>query len=118
MRLNGWQRIGIVASVVWVIGGGFWGNTVGLSQGDYVKLTLEQCLAARSIQPDGTIPRDADWGPCYAKFEKDWPEAVKDHWYYAAAFAFIPIPLAWLVVWGMVSLARWIRAGFSRQQSN
>ena len=49
-----------------------------------------------------------------AEFEKDWPEAVKNHWYYAAAFAFIPIPLAWLVVWGMVSLVRWIRAGFQR----
>jgi hypothetical protein len=105
MRLSGWQRIGIVASVIWVIGGGFWGNTVGLSQGEYVRLAYEQCLHARI---------DTGWEPCHAKFEKDWPEAIKDHWYYAAAFAFIPIPLAWLVVWGMVSLVRWIRAGFTQ----
>jgi hypothetical protein len=25
MRLNGWQRIGIVASVAWFLVGGFWG---------------------------------------------------------------------------------------------
>ena len=26
MRLNGWQRIGVIASVCWAIGGGLWIN--------------------------------------------------------------------------------------------
>jgi hypothetical protein len=28
VRLNGWQRIGIVLSVIWAIGGFFWGNSI------------------------------------------------------------------------------------------
>src|SRR5262245_57540869 len=82
MRLNGWQRIGIVASVVWMIVGGMWGNEVGLRQGDYVGEAYVRCLAERSVQPDGGPPQDFDWGSCKARFEKDWAEAVKDHWYY------------------------------------
>jgi hypothetical protein len=31
-RLNGWQRIGIVASIVWVLAGGFWGNKIALEE--------------------------------------------------------------------------------------
>jgi|SRR5258708_9983545 hypothetical protein len=106
MSLNGWQRIGIVVSIVWLIGGGLWGNSVGLSQGDHVSQALAQCLAAFT-----------DWAPCSARFEKDWPEAVKYHWHYAAAFALIPIPLGWLVCWGLLNLVRWIRAGFKRSPS-
>ena len=107
MRLNGWQRIGIVASVLWVISGGLWGNSVGLSQGDYVAEAYKRCLAAHLGQSD-------DSAACSAEFKKDWPEAIKYHWHYAAAFAFIPIPLAWLAVWGLVSLVRWVRAGFDQ----
>lgn len=110
MRLNGWQRIGMVVSLVWVIGGGLWGNSVGLSQGGYVAEAYKRCLAAHFD--------DTGWAACSAQFKKDWPEAIKYHWHYAAAFAFIPIPLAWLVVRGLVGLVRWIRAGFSRQPPN
>ena len=28
-RLNGWQRIGVILSVLWIICGGFWGNDLG-----------------------------------------------------------------------------------------
>jgi hypothetical protein len=71
MRLNGWQRIGIVASVVWVFVGGFWGNQIGFSQGDYVREAYRQCLAARSIQPDGSVPRDTDWKPCISSRRRE-----------------------------------------------
>ena len=40
------------------------------------------------------------------------PPAVTGHWKYAIALALIPIPIAWLIVYGFVALGRWIRAGF------
>jgi hypothetical protein len=104
MRLNGWQRIGIVASVLWVIGGGIWGNSLGLAPGEYVAQAYEQCL----------LSSYSDREACSARFERDWPEAIKYHWHLAAAFAFLPIPLAWLAVGGLVILVRWIRAGFTQ----
>ena len=113
LHLNDWQRRGIVLSVVWLLVGGVWGNPIGLDElGAGVIAAHRRCLAERSIQPDGTIPKDTDWGPCSAAFERDYPTAVKDHWWYAAGFALIPIPIAWLVVYGFVVLFRWIKAGF------
>jgi hypothetical protein len=32
MRLNGWQRIGLVTSIVWFIAGGLWGNKIALDE--------------------------------------------------------------------------------------
>lgn len=112
MRLNGWQRIGVVASVIWAIGGAIWGNNLGIQEGDWVVREYKFCLARHSVQPDGTVPQDTDWGPCTRAFEKDYPAAVGNHWLYAAVFGLVPIPLGWLVVYGLVALWRWIRVGF------
>jgi hypothetical protein len=117
MRLNGWQRIGIVASVCWLVGGGFWINGLTIGQlSEPVVNELRSCLESRSIQPDGSVPRNTDWGPCNEKFKRDYGPAVADHWFYAAAFTLIPIPLVWLIVYGIVWLSRWIRVGFSQQE--
>ena len=119
MRLNGWQRIGVVASVCWFVGGGLWINgLVGDYLGAPVVAELRRCLEARSIQPDGTIPADTDWGPCNKQFQVAFPIAVAGHWFYAAVYALIPIPIVWLIVWGLVALGRWIRAGFKPDSSN
>jgi hypothetical protein len=47
-----------------------------------------------------------------AKFHADWGPAVSNHWRNAAAITLIPIPIAWLVIYGVVWLVRWIGAGF------
>jgi hypothetical protein len=105
VRLNGWQRIGIVLSVLWFFVAGFWGNRIALEDlGAGVVATYRLCLE-RSIQPD-------DDTKCNAAFMRDYPAAVESHWWYAAGFALIPIPIAWLVVYGFVALFRWIKAGF------
>jgi hypothetical protein len=39
VRLNGWQRIGIVLSVIWAIGGGLWGNAIAIRHGSADHLT-------------------------------------------------------------------------------
>jgi hypothetical protein len=103
VRLNGWQRIGIIASVIWAIGGGFWGNELGIEQGDWVVDALKVCM---DVHPD-------DWPKCNQEFAKEYPEAIKYHWVNAAIFAFVPIVLGWLVAWGAVATVRWVRRGFA-----
>jgi hypothetical protein len=46
LRLNGWQRIGVIASVLWAIGGAFWGNNIRLREGDWVLEEYRACLHA------------------------------------------------------------------------
>jgi hypothetical protein len=104
MRLNGWQRIGVVASVCWFLGGGLWiGGIVIDDLSSTVRAEYRRCLDAHSIQPDGTVPKDTDWGPCMRTFEKDFDAAVANHWYYTAAYTLIPIPIVWLIVYGLVA---------------
>ena len=113
-RLNGWQRIGIVASVCWFIVGGLWINSLVIGElGAPATAAYRACLEARSIQPDGTVPRDTDWGPCSERFKRDYVAAVADHWRWAAFFTLTPIPIVWLIVYGLIALVRWIKAGFT-----
>lgn len=114
MRLNGWQRIGVIASVSWFVIGGLWINSLVIADlGASATANYSACLSARSIQPDGSVPADTDWGPCSKKFAVDFPVAVADHWTYAVVYTAIPIPIVWLIVYGMVGLVRWVRAGFA-----
>jgi hypothetical protein len=103
MHLNGWQRIGIVASVCWAIVGGLWVNSLVIDNlGASVSAELTSCLHNPEM----------DWGSCNRKFKADWPAAVADHWYWAALYTLVPIPIVWLIVYGLVGLVRWIVAGF------
>jgi hypothetical protein len=105
----GWLRLGIVASVAWAIGGGYWGNSIGISRGDWAVEALGTCLSQRSIQSDGTVPANTDWAPCNQAFDWNYRIAVADHWLYAAMFGIVPIVLGWLGL----SMTWWIRKGFT-----
>jgi hypothetical protein len=105
MRLNGWQRIGIVASVIWAIGA--------------------------PIYMDGAAERDADdrfgrvYGSCRDVPTNDPEQCLKRasaasasvprYQFTSANGAFValaPIPLGWLLAYALVYLVRWIGAGF------
>ena len=105
LRLNGWQRIGVVASVLWAIGGAYWGNNIRLHEGDWVLENYSACLHAPH----------SDWAECEKKLDKDWPAAISGRGLYAAFVGLVPIPLGWLMVYGIVALARWIRTGFNQK---
>jgi hypothetical protein len=115
MRLNGWQRIGAVLSVLWIVAGGLWMRSVLIQEmGDFATKQLSLCLAMHSAQPDGSVT-DTDWGPCNREFEANWKLDVTQGGLNAfnAAFTFIPLLLTWLFVYAIVGLTRWIRAGFA-----
>lgn len=103
MRLSGWQRIGVVASVVWALYGAYWGNELGLHEGHWAEIQEDICAA----EPHG------DLNAWEQQFNKDWEAATQYHWYYAAFVGLVPIPLAWLTAFGAIRLIRWIQTGFN-----
>lgn len=105
MRLNGWQRIGVLTSIVWLLGGAYWGNEIGLRQGDWAVLQLRSCYEGAN----------ANLNACDKEFSGAWSAAISDHWMYASFLGVVPIPLGWLVIYGVIALVRWIRAGFKTQ---
>jgi hypothetical protein len=121
MRLNGWQRTGIAISVAWFLVGGFLGNNAAINEA--TKLTNLQehnCIAvARAgLHLNGGDPEPFElvYTPCREQFEKNYLHNVKGHWWAALISGLAPIPLGWLVAWGLIALYRWIRAGFDGER--
>ncbi len=102
MRLNGWQRIGVVASIVWLLYGAYVGNEHGLHQGDWARDVYQACVDE---------PR-ANHEDCSQQFDRNWRSATQYHWEYAALYGLVPIPFGWLSVYSLLFLSRWIRSGF------
>jgi len=102
VRLNGWQRIGALASVVWVLAG-----PVYLINKDTHHATKQASLSMKACYQAGRKDCLKVYDATYAA-SRD----VKATWGNWAMLAFVPIVAAWLVVWGTVTLLRWIRAGF------
>jgi hypothetical protein len=105
MGLSGWQRVGIVLSVVWLLVGGYWGNSMGLHKGDFAVTQFTVCME------NSGSPNNAS-GVCLDQFDKDYAGAIKDHWREALIVGIVPIPVAWLLVYGLIGLVR--RRRFSR----
>jgi hypothetical protein len=82
---------------------GILGNEMGLHEGDWVVLVWQQTCPS---WPNANV----EW--CSQEFNKFWPEAIRNHWNYAALLGLVPIPLGWLTAYGIIALVRWIRAGF------
>jgi hypothetical protein len=107
-RLNGWQRLGIVLSVVWAIVGGLYTRHADVkSASDMYILTYRSCMDAGEGQPG------FDGSDCTKRAERMWDIWLKGGWLNAAFVALAPIPFFWLIAYAIVGLVRWIRRGFS-----
>lgn len=95
-RLNGWQRVGIVLSVVWVIVGGTWGWRHANDQTD---ANFRVCIAAIQTASDLQSCRETRFRALATKGNS------------AAFVALAPILVVWLLVYALVALVRWIRRG-------
>jgi hypothetical protein len=109
--LNGWQRIGIVASIVWMIGGTHWlRESDANARGTYANSSLSLCnMRVRA--------GDKSAADCLAEYQINWKLEVIDHQAEidAGAFGLALIARARLAVrlgscraWSMGS--RWLRA--------
>jgi hypothetical protein len=111
-RLNGWQRIGIILSVIWIIGGGFLihGTVKDELQRD---ADWQWGVVAKLSSPDQLAVKAGD----YSKMSDSGRLMVKasigsevNTW--TAVWIFVPLLLAWLLVYALVGLVQWVRAGF------
>lgn len=101
--LNGWQRLGIVASVVWALYGVWWGLKLRY---DPIWETYSDCLGAA----DSGLGTDE---ACRGMLQQSLAVADVDKWLATAFVALVPIPIAWLIVYGLLRLVRWVRRGFA-----
>ena len=108
MRLNGWQRIGIIASFLWAIGAPI-----------YLDHAAEQD-ASEAFHEYYGLCRDVPSNDPQQCFEtaSHHSDAVMRYRLFSAngaVAALVPVGLGWLFAYALVYIVRWIRAGFTKQ---
>jgi hypothetical protein len=108
MRLNGWQRIGIVASVIWAIGAPIYlDHSAEQKATEWFGASYELCRNNPSSDPNRCLElasRQYDLVERYSLLSAN-----------GAVAALVPVGLGWLLAYALVYLVRWIRAGFAKQ---
>lgn len=102
-RLNGWQRIGIIASVLWAIGG-FFAMQVEVSDR---AARFAEGMTAGCYQVKSAAQCSADWSEHFQAVQRPGQLDV-------VLFALVPIPLGWGIAYLCLWLARWVRRGFQQ----
>jgi hypothetical protein len=113
MRLGGWHRVGIVLSVLWVLGAGFYQRNADLRAADkFSKVSYDICLDTESLH----MQRDPHYvsGGCVEQAVGAYQISLRGSWGNVAFVALAPVPVAWAIVYFAFAAARWAGAGFKR----
>jgi hypothetical protein len=105
MKINGWKRLGIIASVTWILVAG--GVTFTRTQNADIKqqlMMLESCEASHH----GTAPE------CDDMLHRGDAEYMRLERETAALVALVPVPIGWAFVYLVLFLTRWVKRGFDR----
>jgi hypothetical protein len=105
MKFNGWQRIGIVASVVWILGTGFYTLSVDGNR----DLSLASGMTLDCENSNNGRDTNGECSKIGETFAMGMLPVEREH---AAIVAFIPVPLGWGAAYLLLFLVRWIRRGF------
>lgn len=108
MRLNGWKRIGIIASVVWILGAGLY--THGALQESDSKAAVAAALDCESYIPKGIT----SLAECDKRAADYLAGTHSGEWIGTAVVAFVPVPLGWGFVYLVLFLVRWVKRGFAK----
>ncbi len=113
VKLNGWKRIGIIASVVWILGAGGRTYDSGIENASKV-------IASTHVECDSNLAgKTGDawtigFNKCNKQADDSIVEATTNAWLGAALIAFVPVPLGWGFTYLVLFLVHWIRRGFIR----
>jgi uncharacterized protein len=96
--LNGWRRIGVILSVIWIVFGGSWGWRHAYDKAD---AEFRVCLTAAKTVAAVKACRETRFRALAV------PRGV-----IAGVVAFAPLAAVWLIIYGLILVARRIRQSF------
>ena len=110
MKMNGWKRIGIIASIVWAISAWFYTDNMELHRDiDMNYQVYEACAQAAG---NDAAKETACFNAQMAAAERD----VKYEHEAATGMALLPLPFAWGFAYLALFVTRWIKRGFQGAQ--
>lgn len=110
--MNGWTRIGIVVTAMWIIGGGGYRHMESVdreieARGLASKAVLSDCMQDKSSTRNCT--KEADW-------EYRRPDHAQPRWGIWVGYAGAAL-CAWLIALVLIGIVQWIWAGFAISSS-
>ena|ERR1700676_926914 len=111
MKLNGWKRLGIVASTVWILGAGT--CTYSAARDADIKFAVETEDACETATGQANFPHFSPARDCHQESIHYINVTLLDAEIGAALMAFIPVPMGWGFVYLILFLVRWITRGFN-----
>jgi hypothetical protein len=109
MKINGWQRLGIIASVFWILGAGI--RTFTVVEDDLIQTAIGFTLQCEEA-PDGSMRGSAK---CDELSTDYLAKTTYVPWIEAAVVAFVPVPLGWGFTYLVLFLVRWTKRGFVKR---
>jgi|SRR3954468_23837587 hypothetical protein len=108
-RLSGWQRLGLVLTLVW-FGGLVCLNRLWVTHQAEVtySIALQACLGYQDVTERLGCSQAAD-----VVFNSE----KKPRWGRLLTTAAWPIPLFWMLGWLVIVIGRWVRDGFQNDHS-
>jgi hypothetical protein len=105
------QRVGVVLSALWFIGGGLWGNNLGIHDGDWIFDLYGTCLrSAYNAAGVGVYAAtDACARDLITRWDA-WPEG-KHRLVGVLVVGVIPIVFGWIFAGFCIRVRRWIMHG-------
>jgi hypothetical protein len=101
MRLNAWQRVGIVVSIVWAVAAAICQRNADVERAqDFVKYAFKVCTDAQSLS------RDKDPAGCSQESETHRAIWLAGSWSNVALVSLVPIAFGWLAVYTIVGIRR------------
>ena len=108
-KLNMWQRLGIIASALWMVGGGLWQRT---SDVDFASSRMfAQYLPCSETASQLASGADEANAKCMSDALKTGQIFLEGSWGNVAVFAIGPMLLTWISIYVILWLVRWVKAG-------
>lgn len=107
-RLGGWTRLGIVATIFWIVGAWTYVTSTNLEKArNWAELEVRLCMRAEEAR---RIKTGVD---CWKRWRPAYEMMMESNKVEAPAVALVPVPIIWFVVWLSICVGRWVRAGFA-----
>ena len=107
MRLSGWQRLGVILSIV-----------SGLGMTVYMKHKQDEWILsfirvdAKACDKVAAVEREA----CRKAREQQIRQTFDPSWLVNGIFSLVAVALAWILVYLLVWVVQWVRAGFTKDE--
>lgn len=109
LKLNMWQRLGIIASALWMVGGGLWQRTSDVAFASH--MMSERYLPCTEAASQLASGADAINSNCMSDAFKTYLIFMEGSWGNVALFAIGPVLLTWILSYVILWLFRWVMIG-------